>query len=83
MGNRQHIDAKGIFQLRFFIKNIFNFVNVRILFQLQNNADSFFAGLVGNIYHICQLLTFHQIGHVHQKFVNARANHSIGNFADD
>ena len=52
MGNCQHVHAEGILQLCLFIQNVADFFDVRILFQFQNDADSFLAGLVGNIHHI-------------------------------
>ena len=60
-----------------------NLLHIRIPPKLQHNADSFLAGLVGNIHHIRQLPALHQICHIHQELVDPGPNHGIRNLTDN
>ena len=83
MGDGQHVHAKGVLQLRLLIEDISDFLDIRILFQFQDNADTLLAGLVGNVYHIRKCLVLHQFCNVHQEFVDACADHSVWDLTDD
>ena len=83
MGDSQHVHTKGIFQLGLLIQDVADFLDIRIFFQFQDNADSFFIGLVGNIHHIRQRFILYQFRNVHQEFINAGANHSVRDLTDD
>ncbi len=78
----QHIDAKGIFQTGFFIKQVFKIFHIRVFAQFYYNADPFFGRLIGNIHNIHRLFRLSQRRHIRQKPGDAGADHGIGNFRD-
>ena len=82
-GNGQHVYPEGILKLRLLIKDILDFLYVRILAQFQHDADSFLVGLVGDVHHIGQLLALHQVSNVHQELIDSGAYHGVGNLGDD
>ncbi len=58
--HRQHIDAERILQLRLLVKHVRQLVHIGILFQVNDDTDSLFGGLVGNIHNIRCLLRLHK-----------------------
>ena len=56
----KHIDTEGILQLGFLVQQIFQSLDICSLFQLQNNTDSLFGRLVGNIGNVTRCLGFYQ-----------------------
>ena len=49
----EHIHTESIFQTGLFIEHIFQIFHICAFFQLQNDPDTFFGRLVGNIHNIC------------------------------
>ena len=76
----QHIDAKGILQTGFLVKQVGEVLHIRILFQLNDNTNALLGGLVGNIHDICGLFGLCKACHIRKKFGNIGADHGIGDF---
>ena len=83
MGDRQHVDAQGILQLCLLIENVADFLDVSILFQFEDNADSLFVRLVGNVHNIGQSLVFYKLRNIDQEFIDAGADHGVWDLTDD
>ena len=78
--NCQHIYTEGIFQFGLLIEHVCKVLYICITFQIQNNPDSLFGRLVGNIYDICCLLVFHKRCNIIQEFSNIGTDHGIWDF---
>ena len=58
--NGKHIHAKGIFQSCLFVEQIAEIFGIGSLFQINDDTNAFFGGLVGNINDICRLFRLDQ-----------------------
>ena len=79
--NRKHIDTERVFQLGFFVEKVGKIGYIRALFQFNDNPDSLFGGLIGNIYDIVCDLIFLKGCHIRQELGNPASDHGIGDFA--
>ena len=62
--NCQHINSKGIFQSGLLIEHIGQILYVRTFLQVNDDTDSFFGRLIGNIHDVCCLLGLYQIADI-------------------
>ena len=52
----QHIDAERVFQTGLFVEHVLQVLHIRPALQFQDDPDSFFGGLIGNIHNVRGLL---------------------------
>ena len=79
----QHIDAEGVLQLCLFIQDIPDPVDVRILLELHEDADSVSGSGVSDIRDLRKLLCLHQLRRIGHELSDAGADHGVGNLRYD
>ena len=80
--NCQHVDTEGILQSGLLIEHVGKVLHVCIALQFQNDTDSLFGGLVGNIHDICGLLGLYQGCDIIKEFSDVCTNHGVRNLCD-
>ena len=74
----KHIDAERILQSCLLVKHIGEVFHVRVAFQLQDDADPFLGGLIGDVHNVCGLFRLYEGGHVVEELADIRSQHGIG-----
>ena len=81
--NRQHINAKGVFQAGLLIEHVGQILHIRAPLQFDDDADALFGRLVGYVHDVAGLLALHQGADIVEELADARADHGVWDLCDN